>query len=182
MLPALDELNIITEHQFGFRRGHGTTEQCHRITHAIVNAVENQKYWTGVFLDVKQAFDKVWHEGLLYKIKKWLTAPYFLIISSYLKNRICSRTWGHCWGWSSTRECFRSSAVYNFHSWLTDYKCRSDSNIWWYDDNAIIATSNDPRVASNLIQEELGLIEAWIKKWRIASKRTKISASDILVH
>jgi len=50
------------------------------------------------------------------------------------------------------------------------------------DDTSIIATSNDPRIATNLIQEELGLIEAWIKKWRIASKRTKISASDILVH
>jgi len=36
------------------------------------------------------------------------------------------------------------------------------------DDTAIIATSNDPRVASKLIEEELGLIEALLKKWRIA--------------
>jgi len=31
MLPILEEFAIIPEHQFGFRRGHGTPEQCHRI-------------------------------------------------------------------------------------------------------------------------------------------------------
>ena len=60
MSPVLAELNIIPEHQFGFRRsGHGTVEQCNRITNSITNAFECKEYFAGVFLDVKQAFDKV---------------------------------------------------------------------------------------------------------------------------
>ena len=66
MSPVLAELNIIPEHQFGFRSGHGTVEQCHRIKKSITDAFECKQYCAEVFLDVKQAFDKVWHLG--YKI------------------------------------------------------------------------------------------------------------------
>jgi len=45
-------------------------QQCHRITDTINKALEDQQYYTAVFLDISQAFDKVWHPGLLYKIKK----------------------------------------------------------------------------------------------------------------
>ena len=36
---------------------------------------------------MKQAFDKVWHSGLLYKIKKWFPASYYFILKSYLNDR-----------------------------------------------------------------------------------------------
>jgi hypothetical protein len=37
-------------------------------------------------LDISQAFDKVWHDGLLYKIKHSLPS-YFNLIKSYLSDR-----------------------------------------------------------------------------------------------
>jgi len=36
------------------------------MTDVINKAMENQQYFTAAFLDVGQAFDKVWHPGLLY--------------------------------------------------------------------------------------------------------------------
>jgi hypothetical protein len=68
----------IPHHQFGFRQGHSTIQQIHHVTNIINKALEERKYCTAVFLDVSQAFDRVWHSGLLYKIKQ------FLSISSYL--------------------------------------------------------------------------------------------------
>jgi len=46
-----------------------------RLTVQFNNAIEWQtpstkQFCTAAFLDVSQAFDKVWHPGLLYKIKK----------------------------------------------------------------------------------------------------------------
>jgi hypothetical protein len=35
-----------------------------------------------VFLDVAQAFDKVWHTGLLYKTKNTFPSPYYLLLKS----------------------------------------------------------------------------------------------------
>jgi hypothetical protein len=67
--PILHDKRIIPDHQFGFRRQHATIEQVHRVTNVINNAIEANQYCTAAFLDISQAFDKVWHEGLLYKLK-----------------------------------------------------------------------------------------------------------------
>ena len=59
----------IPNHQFGFRQAHSTIQKCHRVADTINKALENRQFCTAAFLDVSQAFDKVWHPGLLYKIK-----------------------------------------------------------------------------------------------------------------
>ena len=66
--PIIIEKKLIPDHQFGFRIGHGTIEQVHRLVEEINLAFERKKYCTTAFLDISQAFDRVWHEGLLYKI------------------------------------------------------------------------------------------------------------------
>ncbi|KAL1124498.1 hypothetical protein AAG570_001124 [Ranatra chinensis] len=50
-------------------------------------ALEKNEYCGGVFLDVAQAFDRVWHPGLLFKLKRILPSTYYLILQSYLTNR-----------------------------------------------------------------------------------------------
>ena len=67
----------IPNHQFGIQQAHSTVQQCHCITDIINKAMENQQYCTAAFLDVSQAFDKVWHPGLLFKIKKNLILKLF---------------------------------------------------------------------------------------------------------
>ena len=62
-------------------------QQCHRITDTINNALEDQQYCSAVFLDVSQAFDKVWHPGLLLKIKITLPPGYYNLLKSYLQDR-----------------------------------------------------------------------------------------------
>lgn len=81
------QFNIIPNHQFGFRSNHTTIYQLHRTADIIFISLEEKKYCVAVLLDVAQVFDHVWHEGLLYKLKKFLPAPYFLLIKSYLENR-----------------------------------------------------------------------------------------------
>jgi hypothetical protein len=63
-------------HQFGFRNQHSTVQQTHRIIHTTHQALEAKQYCTSVFLDVSQAFDKVWHAGLLFKFKKVFPIQY----------------------------------------------------------------------------------------------------------
>ena len=46
-----------------------------------------KKYCSAVFSDVAQAFDKVWHEGLIYKIKRILPVNTHNILQSYIKDR-----------------------------------------------------------------------------------------------
>jgi hypothetical protein len=46
-----------------------------------------KEYCTSVFLDVRQASDKVWYPGLLHKIKKYLPITYFHKLKSYINGR-----------------------------------------------------------------------------------------------
>jgi hypothetical protein len=48
---------------------------------------ENKQYYSAAFLDIFHAFDKVWHIGLLYKLRLSLLLNYFLVLKSYLHSR-----------------------------------------------------------------------------------------------
>jgi hypothetical protein len=67
--PILQETRVIPDNQFCFRQKDAITEQVHRITNVINNALESNKYCTAAFLGINQDFDKLWHDGLLQKIK-----------------------------------------------------------------------------------------------------------------
>jgi hypothetical protein len=80
----LNPQDWIPNQQFGFRQSHSTVQQCRRIRDVINKAMETQQYCTSAYLDVSQAFDKVWHPGLLLKIKIILPSIYFNLLKSYL--------------------------------------------------------------------------------------------------
>jgi hypothetical protein len=65
LTPILTTNNVIPAHQFGFRQKHGTVQQTHRIIHKIYEDLENKSYCTAAFIDISQAFDRVWQMGLL---------------------------------------------------------------------------------------------------------------------
>ena len=85
----LNKFNIITEHKFGFRHKHCTPERwCHCILSFIRNSLERKDYFSGVFLDIQQAFDKAfWHIGLLFQLKNLLPLPCYLLLKTYLNER-----------------------------------------------------------------------------------------------
>lgn len=85
--PILKSHKIIPVTQFGFRENHSTTHQIHRIVEKIASSFETKNVCPGVFLDVSQAFDHVWHTGLLFKLKMFLPTPLYLLSKSYLQNR-----------------------------------------------------------------------------------------------
>ena len=62
-------------------------DQVHRITTIIEKTLEEKKVCCTVFLDVAQAFDKVWHEGLFHKTEQHLPAEYNKMLESYLSDR-----------------------------------------------------------------------------------------------
>lgn len=78
--PLIDQQNILPKSQFGVRRKHNTTQQIHRIVDKISSSFESKQFCPAVFLEISQAFDRVWHDGLLFKLKHFLPSLYFLLI------------------------------------------------------------------------------------------------------
>ena len=66
----IDINNILPPHQFGFRSGHNTSQPLIKIRNLVKNNFSAGKSTGMVLLDIKAAFDSVWHNGLIYKLKQ----------------------------------------------------------------------------------------------------------------
>ena len=62
---------IIAEEQAGFRAGRSTTEQISNLRILCKKYLQHQQNLYHVFIDVKKAFDRVWHEALWATMKKY---------------------------------------------------------------------------------------------------------------
>ena len=65
----LNKNNLLSKNQSGFRPGDSTIYQLLSINSTIYDAFENYDETRAVFLDISMAFDKVWHEGVIFKLK-----------------------------------------------------------------------------------------------------------------
>ena len=69
----LESNDILSKSQSGFRKGDSCISQLLAITHEIYSNFDAYPSLEtrGVFLDISKDFDRVWHEGLLYKLKSY---------------------------------------------------------------------------------------------------------------
>ena len=71
MYEFLEENDLLCEHQSGFRPSDSCEYQLHSFAHDIYASFDCNAPLDvrGVFLDISKAFDRVWHDELIYKIK-----------------------------------------------------------------------------------------------------------------
>ena len=61
---------LITKYQSGFQPGDSVTNQLISPVDLIHSSIDINLEVRSVFLDMSKAFDKVWHDGLLFKLKQ----------------------------------------------------------------------------------------------------------------
>ena len=84
------EEKLLNPNQSGFRPSDSCINQLIAITHEIFKAFDCNPPLEvrSVFLDISKAFDKVWHEGLIYEIKSMGVSGQLLnLLENYLTNR-----------------------------------------------------------------------------------------------
>lgn len=176
--PILEAKKLIPNHQFGFRSEHSTIEQIHRIVNIINKNYEEKKFCSAAFLDISQAFDKVWHLGLLYKLKKALPYQYYQLLKSYLDKRTFF-----------VKQNDKQSDLKKIESgvpqgsilgpllyliFTSDIPTTINTKIATFaDDTAILSSHSDPALASAYLQENLNLIQNWLIKWKIKANEIK---------
>ena len=85
----LEETKTLSKNQAGFRAGCRTEDQLFRLTQKILDGFQKKHHTTAVFVDLKQAYDRVWRKGLLLKMKD---AGIHGKLYSWLKDFLTNRT------------------------------------------------------------------------------------------
>lgn len=176
--PIIETENLLPSHQFGFRNKHSTIDQVHRITDDIEKALEDKKVCSAIFLDISQAFDKVWHEGLNHKLKQYLPESFSSILKSYLENRFFRVRYED--SFSSFRQILAGvpqgsilgPTLYLLYT--SDIpKTVGTKMATFADDTSILATGINTRYATIKLQSAINKVHDWTKKWRIKLNEAK---------
>ena len=79
---------LVSSNQSGFKPGDLCINQLLSITHEIYrNSFDDGLEVRGVFLDISKAFDKVWHKGIIFKLKQnGISGKLLSVLSDFLKD------------------------------------------------------------------------------------------------
>ena len=84
------EETLLNPNQSGFRPSDSCINQLLAITHEIFEAFDCNPALEvrSVFLDISEAFDKLWHEGLLFKLRSMgISGELYNLLGNYLSGR-----------------------------------------------------------------------------------------------
>ena len=88
IVDHLEKCGLFSDFQYGFRSSRSTADLLKVVSDRIARAFNRSGATRAVALDICKVSDKVWHAGLLHKLKSYgISGQIFSLISSFLSNR-----------------------------------------------------------------------------------------------
>jgi exonuclease III len=177
LYAILEEKNLLSKYQSGFRSKRSATDNLFYFTQRISECLARGKKVCGIFFDISKAFDKVWHNGLVFKLIK-LGIPNYLIafVISFLKDRqfcvkvnnsfsvlydiFCSVPQGSVLGPILFSIFINDIPLSNIPSF-------SNSVLFADDLGSLFYFNKDKKKVTDQINRYLKELENWLKIWRL---------------
>ena len=88
IIDHLEKCGLSSDFQYGFRSSLSTADLLTVVSDRIARAFNRSGATRAVALDISKVFDRVWHAGLLHKLKSYgISGQIYDLISSFLFNR-----------------------------------------------------------------------------------------------
>ena len=165
----------ITSLQSGFVPGDSTVNQLIDIYNTFCKALDDSKEVRAIFCDVSKAFDRVWHKGLFYNLKRagitGALLSWFTNYLSYRKQGVVlhgkSSSWKPINAGVPPRVYTRAASIsylYTVNDIVEDIHC----NIRIFaDDTSLYIVVENPLTASQMLNSDMSVIHLWAKKWLV---------------
>ena len=181
--------NLITKNKSGFRPGDSTTTDLLYLVNEIHEAFEDPKSLKvrAVFLDISKACDKVWHEGLVFKLKQnGISGKLLKFLESYLcnrKQRVVLK--GYYSDYSNIESGVPQGSVLGpllFLIYINDLERNIKSNIKFFaDDSMLFSIVNNHVISATDLNHDLDIIYQWVHQWTMEfNPGTSKKANEVL--
>ena len=165
---------LISVWQSGFLPGSSTVTQLTEIYDQFCKAVNDGKEIRVVFLDISKAFDRVWHKGLLHKLKACgITGGLLDWLKDYLSNReqrvIVNGSFSE---WGRINAGVPQGSVLGpllFLIFINDivHVINNCKIRLFADDTCLFLEVDDPDTAASALNEDLEQLNQWANKWHV---------------
>ena len=171
----LSEEKLLNPNQSGFRPSDSCINQLIEITHEIFKAFDCNPPLEvrSVFLDISKAFDKVWHEGLIYKIKSMGVSGQLLnLLKNYLTNRNQRVLLnGQNSAWAPVLAGVPQGSILGpllFLIYINDLPNGLKVNAKFFaDDTSLFAIVKDKQESADILNNDLLTISKWAFNWKM---------------
>ena len=88
IVDHLENCGVFSDCQYGFRSSRSTANLLTVVSDRIARSFNRSGATRAIALDISKTFNRVWHAGLLHKLKSYtISGQIFGLISSFLSNR-----------------------------------------------------------------------------------------------
>ena len=173
------DTNFLSPFQSGFIPGDSTVNQLTYIYNAFCKALDEGKEVRAVFFDISKAFDRVWHKGLLAKLKgAGITGSLLNWFSDYLsdrKQRVIIP--GVQSNWADVKAGVPQGSILGpllFLVYINDIVSDIQSNIRLFaDDTSLYLIVEHANVSADILNTDISKITEWAKSWIVSFNPTK---------
>ncbi|KAL7403374.1 hypothetical protein ABVT39_028188 [Epinephelus coioides] len=178
-----DALGVLGVHQARFRRERSTTDNILRLAEDVQRGFNKKEVTIGVFFDIEKAFDKMWHDGLVYRLLDQnlkLPQQMVVLLNSFLNDRKIAVKVG-----TSVSSRFSPEAGVPQGSALSPllfllyicdiyYPPRGKGQVSQFaDDLCYWASVKNIKYAAKKLQVCITEMEGWANMWRVKLNPTK---------
>ena len=168
---------LISSNQSGFKPGDSYINQLLSITHEMYKSFDDGYEVRGVFLDVSKAFDKVWRNGLIYKLKQnGVSGNLLNLIIDFLdgrKQRVILN--GQYFSWASVKAGVPQRPILGplfFLIFINDLSDNLVSNPKLFaDDTSLFSVVLDITLLAKNLIDDLKKINKWALQWKMSFNR-----------
>ena len=170
---------LLSQTQAGFRRQCRTEDQLFRFTQRVLDGFQEGKQTSAIFIDLQQAYDRVWRTGLFQKMQNMgIKSNIYFWIKSFLTDRLIQTRFNSALSSKEIQEeglpQGSSLSCTLFLIFLNDVSdILKAEKALFADDLVIWHTSNSTIISQRRLQDDLNRLEEYCDYWKLRINETK---------
>ena len=168
------ENDVIFQHQSGFKPGDSCINQLLSITHEIYQSFDEGFDVRSVFLHISKAFDKVWHDGIIFKLKQnGISGNLLNLLSNVFRNRKQGVVLnGQTSSWADVNAGVSQGSILGpllFLIYINDLADSISSNAKLFaDDTSLFSVVHNANTTAKELNNDSVKINKWVYQWKMS--------------